>query len=57
MAFGFRSSKGGSSSARAQRARKGHSKRRGRVLAVAPGSSRAHYRGSQHGRAKGSWLI
>jgi hypothetical protein len=48
MAFGR---KGGSSFARAQRARRGHKRRRARAL---PGGS-THYKGSPKRRTKPSW--
>lgn len=50
MAFGRR--KGGSSYARAQRARKGHGRRRAKGLTGAG----THYKGHPRRRTKGSWL-
>lgn len=55
MAFGQR--KGGSSAARAARARKGHARRRGGVFAVSGRTGRAHYKGSPGRRTKASWLL
>lgn len=51
MAFGSR--KGGSSAARARRARKGHGKRRARALTA--GST--NYKGSRRRRTKASWIF
>lgn len=45
-------SKGGSSRARAERAKRGHARRKARAL----GAGTTRYRGSQRGRAKGSWF-
>lgn len=54
---GFGQRKGGSSTARAARARKGHARRRGGVFAVSGKTGRAHYRGSSHGRTKQAWML
>lgn len=48
-------SKGGSSVARAQRARKGHANRRAKLFATSY-TGRAHYKGSPNARTKRSWL-
>lgn len=47
----FAKPKGGSSAARAARARRGHSRRRGRPLVS------SNYRGSRRKRTKGAWLF
>lgn len=49
--------KGGSSTARAQRAKLGHQRRRGKLFAVSGGSGRAHYKGSRTQRVKPKWII
>lgn len=54
-AFGTR--KGGSSAARAARARRGHGKRRGKPFAVHGRTGRAHYKGAPARRTRGSWLF
>lgn len=54
---GFGQRKGGSSSARAARARKGHARRRGGVFAVSGRTGRAHYKGAPSKRTKASWLL
>jgi hypothetical protein len=53
----FANRKGGSSVARSQRARAAHARRRGRLFAVAPGSGRAHYKGTRTRRVKPTWII
>jgi hypothetical protein len=53
MAFAQR--KGGSSRARAARARQGHAKRRGKLFAVSGQTGRAHYKGHPRKRTKGLW--
>lgn len=53
MAFGPR--KGGSSSSRAQRARMGHAKRRGKLFATQGGV--APYKGSRGHRTKSAWFF
>ena len=52
---GFAQRKGGSSRARAARARLGHTRRRGRLFAVSGKTGRAHYKGHHTHRTKGLW--
>jgi hypothetical protein len=49
--------KGGSSSARAERARRGHRKRRGGLFSVSGKTGRAHYKGSAGHRTKSTWVL
>lgn len=51
MVLGGPSHKSGSSRARAQRARKGHAKRRAKML----GTGNSGYKGSRKNRTKSTW--